>query len=299
MKLTNHAKLPETIVRAVENDPYDSQGSDISVTRLIAPPRVRVLEQRHWDELEEDVSDKIFTLIGSSVHHIIERAVTDDDISERRLFVDIDGWKLSGQFDLLTASGDLIDFKVTSAWSALEALEKGKSDWERQLNVLDWLIRNNDTELRNNNGKELEVKSMYIMAILRDWSKMKVMTSDNYPRKQVVMIPINRWTPEEQDKYVKDRIRLHQIAEQQGEDLIVCTPEERWRKETTFAVMKKNRKTAARVLPSRKEAMKWIEDNHLKYGVNATVIERKGQDVKCENYCRVKQFCDYFQNTGF
>lgn len=299
MKLTNHAKLPETIVRAVENDPYDSQGSDISVTRLIAPPRVRVLEQRHWDELEEDVSDKIFTLIGSSVHHIIERAVTDDDISERRLFVDIDGWKLSGQFDLLTASGDLIDFKVTSAWSALEALEKGKSDWERQLNVLDWLIRWNDTELRNKNGKELAVKKMYIMAILRDWSKMKVMTSDNYPRKQVVMIPINKWTPEEQDKYVKQRIRLHQLAEIQGEDLMLCTPEERWRKETTFAVMKKNRKTAARVLPSRKEAMKWIEDNHLKYGVNATVIERKGQDVKCENYCRVNKFCNYYQNTAF
>ena len=299
MKLTNHAKLPETIVRAVENDPYDSQGSDISVTKLIAPPRIRVLEQRHWDELEEDVSDKIFTLIGSSVHHIIERAVTDDDISERRLFVDIDGWKLSGQFDLLTASGDLIDFKVTSAWSALEALEKGKLEWERQLNVLDWLIRWNDTELRNKNGKELAVKKMYIMAILRDWSKMKVMTSDNYPRKQVVMIPINKWTPEEQDKYVKQRIRLHQLAEIQGEDLVLCTPEERWRKETTFAVMKKNRKTAARVLPSRKEAMKWIEDNHLKYGVNATVIERKGQDVKCENYCRVNKFCNYYQNTAF
>ncbi len=299
MKLTNHAKLPETIVRAVENDPYDSQGSDISVTRLIAPPRVRVLEQRHWDELEEDVSDKIFTLIGSSVHHIIERAVTDDDISERRLFVDIDGWKLGGQFDLLTASGDLIDFKVTSAWSALEALEKGKLEWERQLNVLDWLIRWNDTELRNKNGKELAVKKMYIMAILRDWSKMKVMTSDNYPRKQVVMIPINKWTPEEQDKYVKQRIRLHQLAEIQGEDLMLCTPEERWRKETTFAVMKKNRKTAARVLPSRKEAMKWIEDNHLKYGVNATVIERKGQDVKCENYCRVNKFWSYYQNTAF
>ena len=239
MKLTNHSKLPETIVRAIENDPYSSEGSDISVTRLIAPPRVRVLEQRHWDELEEDVSDKIFTLIGSSVHHVIERAVSENDISERRLFVDIYDWTLSGQFDLLTESGDLIDFKVTSAWSALEAMEKGKSDWERQLNVLDWLIRNNDQELRNNKGKELEVKSMYIMAILRDWSKMKVMTSDNYPRKQVIMIPINRWTPQEQDKYVEDRIKLHQLAEQQGEDLMVCTPEERWRKETTYAVMKK------------------------------------------------------------
>ena len=299
MKLTNHAKLPETIVRAIENDPYSSEGSDISVTRLIAPPRVRVLEQRHWDELEEDVSDKIFTLIGSSVHHVIERAVSENDISERRLFVDIYDWKLSGQFDLLTESGDLIDFKVTSAWSALEAMEKGKSDWERQLNVLDWLIRNNDQELRNNKGKELEVKSMYIMAILRDWSKMKVMTSDNYPRKQVIMIPINRWTPQEQDKYVEDRIKLHQLAEQQGEDLMVCTPEERWRKETTYAVMKKNRRTAARVLPSRKEAMKWIEDNHLKYNVNATVIERKGQDVKCANYCRVNKFCSYYQDTAF
>ena len=299
MKLTNHSKLPETIVRAIENDPYSSEGSDISVTRLIAPPRVRVLEQRHWDELEEDVSDKIFTLIGSSVHHVIERAVSENDISERRLFVDIYDWTLSGQFDLLTESGDLIDFKVTSAWSALEAMEKGKSDWERQLNVLDWLIRNNDQELRNNKGKELEVKSMYIMAILRDWSKMKVMTSDNYPRKQVIMIPINRWTPQEQDKYVEDRIKLHQLAEQQGDDLMVCTPEERWRKETTYAVMKKNRRTAARVLPSRKEAMKWIEDNHLKYNVNATVIERKGQDVKCANYCRVNKFCSYYQDTAF
>ena len=64
MKYTNASNLPKAIERAVSNDPYDSSGSDISTTRLIAPPRIRVLEKRNWDLLEEDVSDRIFTILG-------------------------------------------------------------------------------------------------------------------------------------------------------------------------------------------------------------------------------------------
>ncbi len=37
---------PKAIERAVVNDPYDSSGSDISTTKLIAPPRIRVLQKR-------------------------------------------------------------------------------------------------------------------------------------------------------------------------------------------------------------------------------------------------------------
>lgn len=37
MIITNYSKLPLAIERAVVNDPYDSSGSDISTTRLIAP----------------------------------------------------------------------------------------------------------------------------------------------------------------------------------------------------------------------------------------------------------------------
>ena len=55
MKLTNKSNLPGVIKRAVLNDPYDGSGSDISTTRLIAPPRIKVLEERHWDNIEEDV----------------------------------------------------------------------------------------------------------------------------------------------------------------------------------------------------------------------------------------------------
>ena len=150
MLITNNSNLPKVIERAVKNDPYDSSGSDISTTRLIAPPRIRVLQMRNNDLIKEDVSDRIFSLLGQSVHHIIERAKIASDIAERRLYFKdkniTNDWTLSGAFDLLTGDGKLIDFKVTSAWSALDALTNGKAEWEQQLNVLDFLCRKNQKD---------------------------------------------------------------------------------------------------------------------------------------------------------
>tara|TARA_R110002167_G_scaffold61573_3_gene173883 strand:- start:1171 stop:2070 length:900 start_codon:yes stop_codon:yes gene_type:complete len=292
MELTNKSNLPNVIKRAVANDPYDSSGSDISTTRLITPPRIRVLEAKHWENLTEDVADKIFALLGSSVHHVIERAVTDEDIAELRLFHEVNGWTLSGQFDLLTAKGELIDFKVTSAWSALDALKNGKAEWEQQLNVLDYLSRHTDHSLKNYLGKTLKVKSLSIMAILRDWSKMKTMTSKDYPRKQVVMIPVRQWSEEEQDNFVLARIKAHQEAEV-GE-LPVCSAKERWRKDDKYAIMKDGRKTALRLLDTKDQVKQYLKDNKLVEGKGCTVVLRAGEDIRCQSYCRVNSFCDYF-----
>ena len=188
MKLTNKMNLPLAIKRAVENDPYDPSGSDISTTRLIAPPLIRHLEVKHKDEIEEDVADRIWALLGSSVHHVIERAKIENDLAEIRLFYKDDditnGWTLSGQFDYITSEGDLIDFKTTSAWSALDALQKGKDEWEEQLNILDFLVRHNPDKVN------IKINKLYIIAILRDWSKLQASKSDNYPQAQVVKIPI-------------------------------------------------------------------------------------------------------------
>ena len=292
MELTNKSNLPNVIKRAVANDPYDSSGSDISTTRLITPPRIRVLEAKHWENLTEDVADKIFALLGSSVHHVIERAVTDEDIAELRLFHEVNGWTLSGQFDLLTSKGELIDFKVTSAWSALDALKNGKAEWEQQLNVLDYLSRHTDHSLKNYLGKTLKVKSLSIMAILRDWSKMKTMTSKDYPKKQVVMIPVRQWSEEEQDNFVLARIKAHQEAEV-GE-LPVCSAKERWRKDDKYAIMKDGRKTALRLLDTKDQVKQYLKDNKLVEGKGCTVVLRAGEDIRCQSYCRVNSFCDYF-----
>ena len=296
MELTNKSNLPNVIKRAVANDPYDSSGSDISTTRLITPPRIRVLEAKHWENLTEDVADKIFALLGSSVHHVIERAVTDEDIAELRLFHEVNGWTLSGQFDLLTSKGELIDFKVTFAWAALDALKNGKPEWEQQLNVLDYLSRHTDHSLKNYLGKTLKVKSLSIMAILRDWSKMKTMTSKDYPRKQVVMIPVRQWSEEEQDNFVLARIKAHQEAEV-GE-LPVCSAKERWRKDDKYAIMKDGRKTALRLLDTKDQVKQYLKDNKLVEGKGCTVVLRAGEDIRCQSYCRVNSFCDYFMEKS-
>jgi hypothetical protein len=301
MKITNRSNLPKVIERAVINDPYDSSGSNISTTRLIAPPRIRVLEMRNWDLIEDDVSNRIFSLLGQSVHHILERSKLKVDLAERRLFYKDDkitnGWTLSGQFDLLSRQGDLTDFKVTSAWAALDALTNGKDEWENQLNVLDFLCRKNQKTLTRYK-KEVKVKSLNIMAILRDWSKLKVMQSDNYPRKQVVMIPIRRWSEEEQENYVQARIKLHQDAEK-TDDLPLCTAKERWRKEDSYALMLDNRKTARRVLPTRQDMDKYMKDNKYVEGQGCKVVFRAGEDVRCQHYCSVNQFCSHFMNVSF
>ena len=301
MKITNRSNLPKVIERAVINDPYDSSGSNISETRLIAPPRIRVLEMRNWDLIEDDVSNRIFSLLGQSVHHILERSKLKVDLAERRLFYKDDkitnGWTLSGQFDLLSRQGDLTDFKVTSAWAALDALTNGKDEWENQLNVLDFLCRKNQKTLTRYK-KEVKVKSLNIMAILRDWSKLKVMQSDNYPRKQVVMIPIRRWSEEEQENYVQARIKLHQDAEK-TDDLPLCTAKERWRKEDSYALMLDNRKTAKRVLPTRQDMDKYMKDNKYVEGQGCKVVFRAGEDVRCQHYCSVNQFCSHFMNVSF
>ena len=301
MKFTNASNLPKAIERAVSNDPYDSSGSDISTTRLIAPPRIRVLEKRNYDLLEEDVADRIFSLLGQSVHHVIERAKTRKELSEKRLFYKdekiTNGWTLSGAFDLLNREGHLTDFKVTSAWQVVHALKDGKPDWENQLNVLDFLCRKNPNELINYKTK-IKVKRLSVMAILRDWSLFQTMRSDNYPRKQVAMIPIRRWTEEEQDNYVRERIKIHQNAEKVSK-LPLCTATERWRKEDQFAVMKSGRKSALRLLDTRQLALDYLKSQNMVEGTGCSIVERKGEDVRCQHYCKVNEFCDYFMKVNF
>ena len=285
MKLTNSSNLPQAIVNAVANDPYDSSGSNISTTMLIKPPRIRMLQKLNDEYIVEDVSDKIFALIGQNTHHIIERAKAADDMSEERLFATVNKWKISGQFDLLTKNGELIDFKVTSVWAALDAMTNGKSEWEQQLNILDYLCRVNKIKYK--------VTSLQIMAILRDWSKLKALQSSNYPKQQCIMIPVRQWTHKEQEQFILDRVKQHQKAEETL-TLPICTPLERWKKEDSYAIMKDGRKTALRVLPSMKQVQEYKKQKNIINAKGITVVERKGEDVRCHHYCNVNRFCDFY-----
>lgn len=76
MQTTNKKNLNEAIVRAVQRDWYSGAGEerDYSVTQLLNPVKIVHLMKRHKSEIQEDVSDKLWLLMGSAMHAILERA---------------------------------------------------------------------------------------------------------------------------------------------------------------------------------------------------------------------------------
>lgn len=283
MKITNKYNFPESIVRAVENDPYTG-GGDISVTRLIAPAQQVALQKLHADDIEEDVSDRIWSLIGQAVHHVVERSATD--FSEIRVSSEILGWNVSGQFDHLSKEGVLTDYKITSVWTVLNALQEGKEEWEEQLNLLAQLIKLDDSRYIDS-GKSMtlpEVEKIQIVAICRDWSKTKAMTTTNYP-KQSEIIEIDLWPEDIRQDYLEARVAEHQQAQLEGK-WPPCSNKEKWTRPDKFAVMKGKNKRAVKLFDSKEEAEKMAESDKAYW-----VQDRPGEDVRCESYCNVRPWC--------
>jgi len=283
MKITNIYNLPEPLVSVVENDPYPTEVDwDISTTTLLSPPRIVQLKNRFYNELIEDVSENIYRLIGTNTHHILERVKTENCIKEQRFTHYINGWKLAGQIDLFEIEPAILsDYKVTSVWSVVAGI---KPENEAQLNTNAYLmIKNGYTP-----------KKLQIVSLIRDWSKHQVKKSSNYPQCQVAVQVAPLWEYEQATEYIYHRVKMHQRAvETPSDELPECTPEERWERPTKYAVMKKGRKSAVRVLDGYEDAEKYIEDNGL--DKNHSIDIREGESVRCESYCNVNSFCSQYR----
>lgn len=265
MNLTNLHGLPDAFVAAVKNDPYTG-GGDISVTKLIDAPQRRVLYGKYKDLVVEDVSGRVWALMGQAVHTVLERAQTSA-LVEERLFMEVKGWKLSGQFDRLhVADGCIQDWKVTSTYKA-----KGDESWTRQLNILRMLAKANGHE----------VNKLEIVAIFRDWQGTKAKINPDYPQSNVKIIPVEVWSDEVAMRYIEERVALHQSAV--GGDFVPCSDEERWYTGSRFALIKEGGKRATKVADT-KEELGEIPSGYF-------VEERKGGYRRCEEYCEVAPFC--------
>ena len=104
MKYTNKNNLPEEIVRAVQQDTYSKGEASISVTGLLSAPRPNILAREHHNELVVDVSDEIWKILGTASHYIMEQANIGHEgtITEERLYWNVRGWTISGQFDAVS-----------------------------------------------------------------------------------------------------------------------------------------------------------------------------------------------------
>jgi len=283
VKITNKMGLPKAFVEMAKSD-YRYKDKQYSVTSLLKGTREAVLQRRYHHEIEEDVADMIWMLWGQAVHHILEQQQEEDcELKEEYLKVPIShGYTISGLFDLYNHKQQKItDYKTASVW---KVVHEDFEDWRKQLLIYAWMMRKTGFEATQGE----------VVALLKDHSKSKAEREKGYPQHPVYR---KTWKFTEQDFLDIEEWLFHKFEEIQesewlpDDQLPLCSPEERWAEPDKYAVMKKGRKSALRVLDTEEEARKWMEKN----GKGEWIEHREGTDKKCANYCRVNQFCSYYQ----
>lgn len=220
MRLSNKKNLPNVILRALENDSYDAGDSDYTASQIVKPPQIIALEHKHQDDIEEDASDRIWSLFGQLGHTLLERAGDHNEITEKRYFATFcDKWKLSAQVDsLCMVSGTLTDWKMTSAWGFCKDKEP-KQEWVIQMNVQAEILRRND----------IYPEKLQIGGLLRDWTFKNVQKymKYGYPTCQIAVLDIPMWSEDDARKYIS--AKCEELDRAKEGNYRSCTSDERWK----------------------------------------------------------------------
>jgi hypothetical protein len=281
VKLTNRFNLPEPFVAAVAADDYERGTADYTTTELIKPVRIVAYERKHWDEMVEDVSDRVWAFSGQVKHVVLERiAKTNPEryMVEQRFEVKMQtgGKKISGKIDLFDRlDRTLYDWKETSVWKFILG---DTNEWEKQGNINLFLMRMND----------VLVKHLVNIALLKDWKARMARTTKkkDYPKCAINVKPLPMWTVGEQQDYILKRIAAH---EKDAVNPPVCTKEERWQRDAEFAVMKRGKKNAVERVGNSDLA----QAKASLLGPEYYVQERKVEPVRCLDFCPVWKWCDF------
>jgi len=286
MIITNKYNLPQTFVNITKRPTYSKGKAHLSVTELINSPRIVQLRKAHEQELETDVADMVWSIFGTAIHGVLEHGKDDNHLVEERLHAQLDGWNISGAIDLQIVNEDgsitINDYKTTGAWSVMNE----KIDWEYQLNIYAWLVET---------VKQVPVKNLEIVAIIRDWSRRDAALKESYPDAPIKTIPIQLWPYEMRESFIRERLIKHSEAEFQfdiGDDLTQCNADEMWEKPTTYAVKKKGGVKARNVCSTLEEANSKLAE----YGKDYEVEVRPGERTRCKTFCQVSRFCDQYQS---
>jgi hypothetical protein len=286
MKITNKFNLPQPFVDLVSGDTYSKGESDITTTGLAQPPKIAELTRRHASEITMDASEKVWTMMGTANHYVLEQIALRNPeryVTEQRFYLDIDGVKLGGQIDLFDRETETLwDYKVSSVY---KAMSDDKLEWAKQANVNKLLCEHNG----------FHPKKLAILLVMKDWKRKEAEFKADYPKCAIQEIPLPIWKEEETLAYIKSRINLHNVAKLiEEEDAIpVCTEEERWAKPTTWAVLKE--RGAKRAVNGGIYELESEAIAHAKR-ISGAVEKRDGSNPRCENYCQVRQWCNFGRN---
>lgn len=275
MKITNKLGLPSAFVN-IANEQREYKDKHYSVTTILKPTRMILLDRRYNDEIEQDVSDMIWAIWGTAVHHVLEQA-DDKNMTEFRLEQHIkDGYYLTGQIDLYNNDTCAIeDYKTASVW---KVIYKDFDDWDKQGLMYAWLLISNG----------IHVEEIKFHALLKDWSASKARYDSNYPEHSIYTHTIKVTTQALQTirEYIYARFD-EIITNETNKELPLCTPEERWATPTKYAHMRKGRKSAIKL---------YDEYPNITLGKDEYIDIREGEDKRCMEYCNVCKKCDYYNS---
>lgn len=284
MKITNKTNIPSALYKAICNEEYDRGDSDITVTTLIKPTQVQILEKKHWQDIEIDVLDNLCMFLGHSLHKALED-VTDGAIVEQRFYKDFDlgelgTIKLGGCVDFYDPfTATIVDYKLTNVFSVKEGC---KVDWEHQLNCYAHLVRSNG----------MPVTSLKICSIIKDWQRSQAANNPDYPAQPVIVIDVPVWDEKTCDDFIVSRLKAYVYGKKHGM-YVGCTDEELWKQPDIWKVFKGSNIRATKCFGTKEEAQMFLEGNPDADKFRVQLFP--GKRNRCENFCRVAKWCPQYQ----
>jgi hypothetical protein len=282
MNITNKLNLPEGFVKAVSTEKHNAPGC-LSATTLIQGVKQIILIDRHWDNLEEDVSDRIWAIFGSAVHLILQ-SEGKYNFTEQAMSHKVGDITITGQIDSYNMKDGIIDDYKTA--SVVKVKFGDYADWYLQGMIYAWLLTKN----------KFTVNKCRFIALLKDHSTTDALRERDYPEKPVYIyeFPV---TPQELFKigiFIKNKVAEYKRCISLPDNEIPhCTPEERWERPPKYAVMKNGLKRAVRLFDKREDAEQLAETK----GLNHYIEFRQGESIRCRSYCLCKKFCNFYNES--
>ena len=282
MIITNNQNLPKPFVDAITKN-YEYTDKRYSVTSILKGYKEILLTRRHYSQIEQDVADSIWMILGSAVHKVLEEANDDDDLlKEIKLTWELpNGYTLSGVADLYSVKEKkVIDYKTGSVWKVIFG------DWEdyrKQLLYYAVLLRKNGYECS---------KAANVM-LLKDHSLRDARTKENYPEFPVYTKEYEFSEEEliQAENEIIAKVEVLSNFEKLDDNAIpVCSKEERWASDDKYAVMKKGVRKAVKLCQSEEEAQEMVAS-----GKGDSIEFRPGEDKKCIDYCSCCKYCSYWK----
>ena len=280
MIVSNRLNLPAAFVNAVSTTRHNEAGC-FSATTLNKGAKEIILTDRHFDEITVDAADSVWAVWGTAVHALLE-SQPDNNFHEESFKVPVSNSFVTGQVDSYDMENGVInDWKTASVW---KVQFNDFKDWRAQGLTYAWLLQQSG----------LEVKKCRFVALLKDHSKTKAKTDSSYPQSPVFIYEFDVTAADLEETAARILAKVQEIenAYELDDDAIEpCSAEERWADGEKWAVMKNGRKTAIKLFDNSADADAMAGE----LGNSHYVEHRPAISRKCGDYCKCKEFCNFYK----